>query len=97
MHGTIAEILSGILQISRQNRDIRRKAGRMSHIGSGGGPILERVEFVLAGHGYSERAQHVLRLVPTLPSIWLKGVSRRTAMLPRPISEPTPEILIRFS
>ena len=37
-------------------------------------------------------AQRVLHLVPTLPSIWLKGVSRRTAMLPQPMSKPTPEI-----
>jgi hypothetical protein len=38
-----------------------------------------------------------LMIVPTLPSIWLNGVSRRTAVLPQPMSKPTPEMLICFS
>ena len=38
-----------------------------------------------------------LMIVPTLSSIAVNGVSSRTAMLPQPMSKPTPEMLICFS
>jgi hypothetical protein len=38
-----------------------------------------------------------LMMAPTLSSMAANGVSSRTAMLPQPISKPTPEMLICFS